>query len=172
MGCILYRLLSGRDPFESEYQQELFKQITETEVTFSGPSWQNTSKFGQDLVKSLLIKDQVRRPNIVDVAKHFWFKGDELILDLVSPTESTLKREVQPLLISNEIKRFTFELEETPKTGESVNKQEMQLFYTPQKSPDIRRKWSLGISDTASSFLTEKRVRKLSYFAQVNHDLN
>ena len=172
LGCILFRLLSGKDAFHSEYQQELFNQITTKELTFIDPVWLKLSKFSQDLLKQLLLKDQYRRPSIIEVAKHFWFNGEDLLPDLLSPTESTLEREAMPLKVGNEIKRFTFEEDETPKTVEKRLEQEMQMFYTPQKSADSKRKWSLGLSDTATTFLTEKRARKLSYFGQIcsNHN--
>lgn len=69
-----------------------------------------------------------------------------------------------PLEIGNEIKRFTFEDDETPKTAEKRLEEEIQMYYTPQKSTDSKRKWSLGLSDTATTFLSDKRSRKLSYF--------
>ena len=51
----MYKLVTGKTPFESEYHSTTIANIQSGEINFE-PIWDNYGKFSKDLVKRLLKK--------------------------------------------------------------------------------------------------------------------
>ena len=61
LGIIIYVMLSGMLPFDSESNRETARQTVNDEVPFSHKLWEYVSADAKDLIKKLLIKDCEKR---------------------------------------------------------------------------------------------------------------
>lgn len=77
-GCIIYALLSGSLPFDSESQKETIQMTLKNKLDFDQPCWNSISKECKDLVTSLLIKEPIRRITLESALKHPWFMDLEI----------------------------------------------------------------------------------------------
>jgi len=71
-GVILYALLSARLPFDDDYIPHLFKKIREG--IYIMPNFLTESC--QDLIKSMLVVDPLKRITIAEIENHAWFKAN------------------------------------------------------------------------------------------------
>ncbi len=76
IGVILYVLLCGYPPFESDNQADLRNQILNLGVKFDSDDWQNVSVEARDLVQKLLIIEQDKRIKVEEIINHPWMLGD------------------------------------------------------------------------------------------------
>ncbi len=53
-GCILYTMLSGSLPFNSEYLNDLILLIRKGKYEMTGPLWDTVSNEAKDLISCLL----------------------------------------------------------------------------------------------------------------------
>ena len=73
-GCVLYTMLSGEQPFYSEYITDLIILIEKCEYNFDDKGWDLVSKAGKDLIKNLIVKDPKKRLAPKIALKHIWFE--------------------------------------------------------------------------------------------------
>ncbi|KAJ8508531.1 hypothetical protein ON010_g18859 [Phytophthora cinnamomi] len=71
-GVILYRLLSGRFPFESG--PLLDERILHEEIDLESPPWTGISDEAKDLVRQLLERDVTKRLTAEQALKHSWLR--------------------------------------------------------------------------------------------------
>ena len=108
IGVITYILLTGSPPFEAESMTEIYKQITERNLTFD-EDWENLSDNAKDFVTGLLEHDICLRMTPKQALKHDWITSNlpkytninlELLQHLIhSHKPSELRREIMMVLI-------------------------------------------------------------------------
>lgn len=54
-GVVLYTMLSGEEPFMSEYLNDLISKINKADYSLEGSIWRNVSEEAKDLIKKCLI---------------------------------------------------------------------------------------------------------------------
>ncbi|KAF4657473.1 hypothetical protein FOL47_008415 [Perkinsus chesapeaki] len=75
VGCVLYELLSGLEPFDAETEEELYSAIQDANPSFSDPEWREASGPAKDLTKKLLTADPVKRLSAREALEHEWLRG-------------------------------------------------------------------------------------------------
>ncbi len=60
-GCILYTMLSGQLPFNSEWLNDIITKIQKGEYEVSGEVWDNISDEAKDLIAKMLHVDPNKR---------------------------------------------------------------------------------------------------------------
>jgi serine/threonine protein kinase len=76
IGVILYVLLCGYPPFESDNEVDLRNEILNIGVKFDSADWENVSEEARDLVKKLLVIDQSQRIKVEEIINHPWMLGN------------------------------------------------------------------------------------------------
>ena len=71
-GVLLYKLVCGKTPFESEYHSETVKNILEKVLNF-GPEFQGYSTALRALVARMLNRNPEERVSACDCLKDVWF---------------------------------------------------------------------------------------------------
>lgn len=74
LGVLMYTLLSGSKPFNSQVEKEIFNLILKTEPTFKEKEWKTISEDAKKLIKGLLTKDPKKRMNAAEALNHPWIK--------------------------------------------------------------------------------------------------
>ncbi|KAL4484945.1 hypothetical protein ABPG74_020122 [Tetrahymena malaccensis] len=69
-GCILFTMLSGREPFQAEYVHDLVKLICQGKYNFDDPVWQDISSEAKDLISKCLTVDSTQRIKPEEALKH------------------------------------------------------------------------------------------------------
>ena len=85
LGVTIYKLITGKTPFESEFHADTIKNIQKGFVFFDKDDWGKKSKDLKNFVDSLLKKVE-KRMTIISAMKHMW------MLDL-----NTKKRHIRRL---------------------------------------------------------------------------
>ncbi|XP_077596113.1 ribosomal protein S6 kinase alpha-4 isoform X2 [Stigmatopora nigra] len=82
LGVILYTMLSGQVPFQSEqvgmtssYAAEIMHKIKEGDFSLDGEPWKGVSEDAKELVKGLLTVDPERRLKLSDLKENSWLQG-------------------------------------------------------------------------------------------------
>ena len=78
VGCILYTLLGGYQPFYSKFVSDLVELIKRGKYDFNSEIWNQTSDVAKDLIKQLLQTDPGKRVTVVNALKHKWFAIPDL----------------------------------------------------------------------------------------------
>ena len=73
LGVLLYALISSGVPFSGEDRNETAYKILTNELSFSRSVWRTVSEDCKDLLRSMLNKDQCKRPSLKEVMQHRWF---------------------------------------------------------------------------------------------------
>ena len=73
IGAMTFLLLSGKPPFNGSTDQEIFKNILNSEVKFDSPVWKNVSNEAKSFVKLCLEKNSSKRPSAIKALDHPWF---------------------------------------------------------------------------------------------------
>lgn len=71
-GITIYKLITGRTPFESEYHSKTINNIMSAELTFP-PAFDRYSPSLRNLVAKMLKKDPKERPSALDCLRDMWF---------------------------------------------------------------------------------------------------
>jgi calcium/calmodulin-dependent protein kinase I len=71
-GCILYTMLSGQLPFNSEWLNDLVVKISKGEFEMTGEVWANISDEAKDLISKMLQVDPSKRITPEQALKHEW----------------------------------------------------------------------------------------------------
>lgn len=72
VGVTIYFMLSGRHPFEAEYQLEQIELIKEAKVAFEGEQWEDISEDAKDLIGNCLKKNYQERFAPSEALMHPW----------------------------------------------------------------------------------------------------
>uniref|UniRef100_A0A672ICF8 non-specific serine/threonine protein kinase n=1 Tax=Salarias fasciatus TaxID=181472 RepID=A0A672ICF8_SALFA len=82
LGVILYTMLSGQVPFQSEqggmtssYAADIMQKIKEGDFSLDGEAWKGVSDDAKELVKGLLTVDPERRLKLSDLKENSWLQG-------------------------------------------------------------------------------------------------
>ncbi|XP_003214457.4 ribosomal protein S6 kinase alpha-5 [Anolis carolinensis] len=86
LGVILYTMLSGQVPFQSQDKNitctsalEIMKNIKRGEFSFEGDAWKNVSQEAKDLIKGLLTVDPNKRIKMTSLRYNEWLQdGSQL----------------------------------------------------------------------------------------------
>jgi len=74
MGCVLYVMLCGSHPFDSDSNEENEKSIKMGILAFPSPDWDNVSGHAKDLVKKMLTADPYTRITPEEILKRPWIE--------------------------------------------------------------------------------------------------
>lgn len=78
LGVIMYTMLSGRAPFQSQCKddrnEDIIVRIKEGNFNMSGPEWVSVSSQAKKIIKGLLTVDSSRRLSINELLKHEWLQ--------------------------------------------------------------------------------------------------
>lgn len=72
LGIIIYVMLSGMLPFDSDQNKETARQTVHEPVPFRHKLWDYVSRDAKDLIVKLLTKDQRDRISLAEVLIHPW----------------------------------------------------------------------------------------------------
>uniref|UniRef100_A0A8C6LNK9 Ribosomal protein S6 kinase n=1 Tax=Nothobranchius furzeri TaxID=105023 RepID=A0A8C6LNK9_NOTFU len=82
LGVILYTMLSGQVPFQSEqrgmtssYAADIMQKIKEGDFSLDGDAWKGVSEDAKELVKGLLTVDPESRLKLSDLKENSWLQG-------------------------------------------------------------------------------------------------
>uniref|UniRef100_A0A8C2WF74 Ribosomal protein S6 kinase n=1 Tax=Cyclopterus lumpus TaxID=8103 RepID=A0A8C2WF74_CYCLU len=82
LGVILYTMLSGQVPFQSEqrgmtssYAADIMQKIKEGDFSLDGEAWKGVSEDAKELVKGLLTVDPETRLKLSDLKENSWLQG-------------------------------------------------------------------------------------------------
>lgn len=81
IGCVLYTLLCGFNPFRSSDHSRLVAIVGKGKFTFPSPWWDTVSSEAKDLVSHLLEVDPAKRYTLHDMKKHRWMVGETEVSD-------------------------------------------------------------------------------------------
>jgi serine/threonine protein kinase len=85
LGIILYKLLIGLHPFESELlkndKMNVLQRIKTAEPNFVEKYWANISSEARELIRSMLVKDPSRRLTAEAALDHQWFQLDSATIE-------------------------------------------------------------------------------------------
>ncbi len=77
LGVTIYKLITGKTPFESLYHSDTISNIIKGEVSFDEKVWTKFSLFAKDFVARLL-KKKNQRMNLSQSLKHLWLQLEEV----------------------------------------------------------------------------------------------
>jgi len=72
VGVVLYNLLSGKQPFSGEDENEVAEKIIKSEVHFDYEVFNHVSTECKNLIRSLLSKDPEDRPSAYEAMNNNW----------------------------------------------------------------------------------------------------
>ncbi|XP_076464763.1 ribosomal protein S6 kinase alpha-5-like [Babylonia areolata] len=78
LGVILYTMLSGRAPFQSQREEQcadsIMKKIRGGDFVLTGPEWQAVSHGAKDLIQGLLTVEPSKRLGMPELVRHPWLQ--------------------------------------------------------------------------------------------------
>lgn len=75
IGIILYAMLYGKPPFQSKDVDVIYERIKNNDYQFPSESDDATSSLAKDLISSILNADPTRRPTLLEILDHEFFKN-------------------------------------------------------------------------------------------------
>lgn len=70
-GCIVYQMIAGKPPFKATNEYLTFQKVMKVQYAFTA----GFPLVVRDLVKKILLKAPEKRLEIIDIKKHYFFKG-------------------------------------------------------------------------------------------------
>lgn len=77
LGIVMYLLLTGETPFQSENTEMLFREIVTKKVTYDDAIWSKLSKECKDLNMKMLQSIPSKRLSAAQALSHPWFSVPE-----------------------------------------------------------------------------------------------
>eukprot|EP01097_Dermamoeba_algensis_P002876 TRINITY_DN2144_c0_g1_i1.p1 TRINITY_DN2144_c0_g1~~TRINITY_DN2144_c0_g1_i1.p1 ORF type:complete len:267 (+),score=66.10 TRINITY_DN2144_c0_g1_i1:253-1053(+) len=134
LGCILYILLSGKPPFGSDSQAELFSSIVKGNFSLEGHHWNEVSGSAKDLLRMLLEVDPEKRISAELALNHYWVMGRGCSSAAMTASLQEMKRSIPKMNLSKK-GLFTEENKlDTPKIRRQ--NQEVFLKFKEEKKAD------------------------------------
>mmetsp|Transcript_22979 Transcript_22979/g.25991 ORF Transcript_22979/g.25991 Transcript_22979/m.25991 type:complete len:594 (-) Transcript_22979:633-2414(-) len=103
-GCVLYTMLSGEQPFNSENTRTLIHQIVNCDYTLTGGIWDNISEEGKDVIRKCFTADPEQRSTADEILNLPWVQGVNNNTDTISYQSGSRSRGV-----SFKINQFDFQ---------------------------------------------------------------
>ena len=75
LGCIIYTMIAGKPPFESQNVKMTYQKIREN--TFHFPEKSRFSPLAKDLIAKILISDPEERLTVQQILDHPWMNQEE-----------------------------------------------------------------------------------------------
>ncbi len=94
VGVILYTLLIGKPPFQTNNVEKIYEKIKRNEYEI--PADSTISDSARELIQSILTPDPSMRPTLIEIMNHRWF-ADGLV-PLTVPAIATRQEPMLPLL--------------------------------------------------------------------------
>ncbi|KAF4689488.1 hypothetical protein FOZ63_004376 [Perkinsus olseni] len=91
VGCVLYELLSGLEPFDADTEEELYAAIQDANPSFTDPEWKEATTSAKDLTKKLLTAQPTKRLSAREALEHEWLRG-EASDDYLESAHASLRR--------------------------------------------------------------------------------
>ena len=135
LGVLLFEILTGKAPFESKTQDELFEKISKLKVGFP----RNFPSTAKDLVKSLLKTDPKARISIPELLEHPWMTQHPRLRLTVE-----LQTKVEKICENSEISENDYKI---ISLAENVKK---QLLQEQSLNQLIRKKIQAGVNELSS----------------------
>jgi serine/threonine protein kinase len=82
VGVTIYKIITGKTPFESEYLSDTINNINKGEIKFDDFIWREYSSFAKDLVIRLL-KRKSDRLSAKEAKKHLWFNSGSQDIEIL-----------------------------------------------------------------------------------------
>ncbi|EAR90042.2 Serine/Threonine kinase domain protein (macronuclear) [Tetrahymena thermophila SB210] len=118
-GCILFTMLSGREPFQAEYVHDLVKLICQGKYNFDDPVWQDISSEAKDLISKCLTVDSTQRIKPEEALKHPFITRARVSSSFSSMTNECASPVKIPIIDIQQIQPF-IEIEEERNEGVST----------------------------------------------------
>ena len=98
VGVILYTLLIGKPPFQTNNVQKIYERIKRNEYEI--PLESTISDQARDLIQSILTPDPSERPSLIEIMDHPWFEAGSIPLTV--PGAACKMEPVLPILTRTE----------------------------------------------------------------------
>ena len=72
LGIIIYEILIGKTPFETQHFEELLRKLNKLDYSF--PKNIKISDDAKDLISKILVEDPSKRPTLEQILEHQFFK--------------------------------------------------------------------------------------------------
>ena len=76
LGIIIYKILIGKTPFETQSFPELLQKVRRMEYTF--PKNKKIDNDAKDLINKILVEDPSKRLTLDQILEHKFFKKDQI----------------------------------------------------------------------------------------------
>jgi len=84
LGVIIYTLIIGKPPFETNDVKTTYKKIRMNSYNF--PETVTISEYARDLIQKILNNDPSRRPTVDEILSHNWIADEGTIPRLLPPS--------------------------------------------------------------------------------------
>lgn len=102
LGVIVYVLLCAFRPFESDDPVELYQLVTQGDLEFPSPEWDEMSELSRDFISKMLQREPSKRMKIDEALEHPWIKGNAPTMKL-----GDLHQHLKMFNVKRKLKRVT-----------------------------------------------------------------
>ncbi|ESQ38126.1 hypothetical protein EUTSA_v10028617mg [Eutrema salsugineum] len=160
-GVILYILLSGNPPFETE------DEIREGKLDFESQPWPSISLSAKDLIKKMLNKNQKKRISAGEVLEHPWIKTEASD----KPIDGVVLTRLKQFRAMNKLKKLALKV-----IAEGLSEEEIKDLKTTFEKMDTDKNGSITYEELKTglhrlgSKLSEAEVKELMEAADVDRN--
>ncbi|KAL4508228.1 hypothetical protein ABPG72_021601 [Tetrahymena utriculariae] len=163
-GVVLYTMLSGQEPFQAEYLQDLIQKIQTADYSFPAESWEHISEDAKDLIRKCLILNAEERIKPEQALLHPWITGKQntspLALIFFNNFENTAKK------LSKQVNAYEklglIKISERKKSVDSsiLRQHQLRQFYLNEanNSPNSTKEALDDQQKSLTSFATYKNL--------------
>ena len=150
-GVTLYKLITGKTPFESEYVGDTIEKIRENKVEFDEEKWSQYDHLAKDLVLRLLTKNKKDRLTATQGKNHFWLNKKDKDIDLYK--SDTFQYELKKIGIH---KKNTKAEENQEEPIITLNKKNMTSFSEIHEESKDHSVWTFSDNEDMIVEVTEE----------------